>query len=110
MTDISNKFGKRIQKLRKLKGLTQAEMAELLNVEIVTISRIENGSRFPKKENIENLAKVLDVNIKDLFDFDYYKSKENLIKNIEKMINISDIEDLEYIYRLLTFYFETKNK
>lgn len=108
MADISRQLGKRIQELRKAKGLTQSELAEMVNTEIVSISRIENGQRFPKKENIENIASALKTDVKDLFDFEHHKTQEDLEKNIQIMIKNSDIKDLKYIYRLLKIYFESK--
>lgn len=105
MTDTNKKLGKRIQELRKLRGLTQSKLAELIDVEVVTISRIENGSRFPKKENLENIAKVLNVEIKDLFDFEHHQTKTYLIAEIQKMIKIAKINDLKYIHNLLKSYF-----
>lgn len=36
-------FGKRIMKLRKQKGMTQAKLAEQINVSNKTISRWETG-------------------------------------------------------------------
>ncbi len=105
MTDTNKKLGKRIQELRKLRGLTQSKLAELIEVEVVTISRIENGSRFPKKENLENIAKVLNVEIKDLFDFEHHQTKAYLTAEIQKMIKVAKLNDLKYIYNLLKSYF-----
>ena len=105
MTDTNKKLGKRIQELRKLRGLTQSKLAELIEVEVVTISRIENGSRFPKKENLENIAKVLNVEIKDLFDFEHNQNKAYLTAEIQKMIKVAKLNDLKYIYNLLKSYF-----
>ena len=109
MLDINKKFGLRIQELRKSKGITQAKLAELINVEGVTMSRIENGSRFPKKENIQSIANALNVKIKDLFDFEHQETKETLINNIQNIIQNATLDDLKYISRLLEFYFESKN-
>jgi len=105
MTDTNKKLGKRIQELRKLRGLTQSKLAEMIDVEVVTISRIENGSRFPKRENLENLADALNVEIKDLFDFEHNQTKAFLVKEIQKMIKLAKVEDLRYIYKLLKSYF-----
>ena len=106
--DTAKELGKRIQKLRKARGLTQSQLAEKISVEVVTISRIENGSRFPVKENIENIAKVLDVQIKDLFDFEPTETKAQLIQSINKNIKSASIEDLKYINKVISLYFETK--
>lgn len=108
MTDIDKKLGKRIQELRKRRGMTQQKLAELVNVEVVTISRIENGSRFPKKENIESIADALNVEIKDLFDFENPQTKIFLTNEIARMMKLASCEDLKYIYRLLKLHFETK--
>lgn len=105
MTDTNKKLGKRIQELRKLRGLTQSKLAELIEVEVVTVSRIENGSRFPKKENLENIARVLNVEIKDLFDFGDHQTKAYLTDEIQKMIKVAKLDDLKYIYNLLKSYF-----
>ena len=108
MDDISKKFGQRILELRKLKGYTQSELAEMIDVEVVTISRIENGSRFPKKETLQNIANVFNVEIKELFDFEHFQSQTNLIKYIQEMISFADTKDLMYIYKFLKIYFEAK--
>ena len=108
MLDLNEKLGQRIQELRKSKGITQSKLAELINVEVVTLSRIENGSRFPKKENIQNIANALNVRIKDLFDFEHIETDEYLFKSIQNMLKTASLEDLKYIYRLLKLYFESK--
>jgi len=108
MLKLSEKLGMRIQELRKLRGLTQSELAELIDAEIVTISRIENGSRFPKKENIENIANALHAEVKDLFDYEHHQTKAELADSIQKLLEKSSLEDLKYVYRLLRFYFEAK--
>ena len=42
-----------IKELRKLKGLTQEQIAELINIEPPNISKIESGTHFPQPENID---------------------------------------------------------
>lgn len=108
MADIGAKLGKRIKELRKAKGLTQENLAELIDVEPVTISRIERGVRFPQKENLELIAEKLDVKIKDLFDFSHCDDKKKLLADIQNMINMAKTKDLQYIHKMMTFYFENK--
>jgi len=110
MTGMNKKLGKRIQELRKYKGLTQSQLAEQINVETVTISRIENGSRFPKKENLIKLAEALDVEIVEFFDYEHHKSKGELLKEIKEILNNCSTKDLEYFYRLLVFHMQAKEK
>ncbi len=108
MTDTAKKLGKRIQELRKTRRLTQSNLAELINVETVTISRIENGNRFPQKENLEKIASALNVEIKELFDFEHHKTKTELKKEIIELINSFCFEDLQYIRKFLKIYLERK--
>ena len=62
-------FGKNLRKHRKLKGFTQAQLAIDLGFEISQISRIERGIINTSIGNINSIAKVLKINLKDLFDF-----------------------------------------
>ena len=54
--------GERIRELRKLKGISQEEMAKLLNTTKQTISKYENGvvSNIPS-DRIEAMAVLLDT-------------------------------------------------
>ncbi len=106
--DITRDFGIRLQEIRKAKGLTQAQLAEMVDLEITTISRIENGSRFPQKENIEKFVKVLDCNIKDLFDFDYIKTREELRAYIDEKLDTATLSDLQFFVRVIDAYWETR--
>lgn len=60
-------LGKRIQRQRKLIGLTQEELAEKVNVSRAYIGYIEQARNTPSIELLEKIAKVLRVNIKELF-------------------------------------------
>ena len=51
------KFGKRLKELRKRKGLSQQQLAELVGMESSNnISKLESGEQLPKKENLENFS------------------------------------------------------
>ena len=62
-------FGKNLRRLRKLNGLTQEQLANDLRVEISQISRIERGIINTSIGNSNAIATVLEIDIKDLFDF-----------------------------------------
>lgn len=53
---------------RKKKQMTQEQLADLLNVSNKTISKWERGIGYPDMTLIPTLAKVLDINISDLFN------------------------------------------
>lgn len=53
MTGIKILFGKKIKEYRKKKKLTQAQLAEFVNVDDKHISCIESGKNFPSPDLIE---------------------------------------------------------
>ena len=83
---MDNKFGNRVRQARKNAGLTQAELAEKLNLDTTTISRIENGNLSTSFSSMLNFSKVLNVR------FDY------LIRDyLEEPPAISDPLELEIL-------------
>ena len=63
-------FGMRLKQLRKAKGITQEELAQMVEVkETKTIRNWERGVHGPQFHHLEKLAEVLEVSMKDLFDF-----------------------------------------
>ena len=54
-------MGKRIQLLRKQKGLSQEELADKLNVSSNTVAKIECGLRRPSVDFVVNLVNFLDT-------------------------------------------------
>lgn len=95
-------FGKNLKKLREAKGFSQEGLAEAIGVEYQTISRIETGMYFTSYENLQKIAKALDLQIKDLFDFSEEElSKEELKIMIDKTLQKFEKDDLEITYRLI---------
>lgn len=68
-TDILQKFGNRIRELRKNKGLSQEQLAELTGFHRTYIGMVERGERNPALINIEIFAKAFNINLVQLFDF-----------------------------------------
>lgn len=60
-------FGDNIKRLRKNKGLTQQEIADLVHVNRVTYTNWEKGKREPSYENLVKLADLLEVSLDSLF-------------------------------------------
>ena len=65
---VTEKFGQRIRRLRKERGLSQEDLAELSGLDRTYISGIERGVRNVALRNIEALAQALGVSISDLFE------------------------------------------
>ncbi|MFT7561044.1 MAG: transcriptional regulator with XRE-family HTH domain [Flavobacteriales bacterium] len=69
MSDLKTQFGRRLRILRKQADLTQEALAESTGLTIESISNIERGIFGPKFDNLEKIAKVINVEVKELFEF-----------------------------------------
>lgn len=58
---LGMRFGERLAKLRKGKGLTQQALAGLVGLHVIQIHRYESGTSQPTLEVIKNLALSLNV-------------------------------------------------
>ncbi|MBD2123412.1 helix-turn-helix transcriptional regulator [Trichocoleus sp. FACHB-262] len=65
--NINQRFGKAIRQRRRELDLSQQELAKQTGLHRTYISDIERGERNPTLENIEKLAKALDISIAQLF-------------------------------------------
>lgn len=52
-----------LKKIRKLKGLTQVDLAKKAGITQTSYSQIENGLNKPRKETLERIARALDIPI-----------------------------------------------
>lgn len=59
----------KIKEYRRKKGISQSELAKMVNISTGAIGHYEIGAREPNLETITKIAIVLDVNPTDLIDF-----------------------------------------
>lgn len=85
---LKEDFGRNIKKYRKLNRITQEKLAELIGVEINTISAFECGRYFPSPENLSKISAALNVSLSDLFNFNEDRSCEEFQKEILSNINL----------------------
>ena len=76
--------GLTIKRLREKNKLTQSELANKLSVSDKTISKWETGRGYPDITLIEDIAKVFNVSITELFSGDTI-TNNNISSNVEKM-------------------------
>ena len=62
-------FGARISEMRQNKGLSQSQLSDLTELDVMTISRIERGLLNISIINSYKIALALEVSQKELFDF-----------------------------------------
>lgn len=65
MVDVSA-VGSRIRQCRKLKGLTQEDLASRVGLSTMSIRRYESGDRLISEKNLQRIADALGVHVLDL--------------------------------------------
>lgn len=110
-------FGKRLKEIRKQRGLTQEELAELCDMQTNSIGMIETGQRAVSFSTIEIFASRLQVDYNDLFNFDnVYKSeysKDKAFCSIYKLAKKFDTPTMLHLVeytRLLKKLIKQKSK
>lgn len=92
------KYGLSIKGYRKLKGYTQEELAEKVDVTLNTIGLWENGKSFLEYPNLQKLCKALEISEEDLFGFAGKSSKSktpyNEIVELSKKLTPSQQQQL----------------
>ena len=58
-----------MKELRVERNLTQEQLASIADISVDFLSLIERGINAPSFETIEKIARALEVDVKDLFDF-----------------------------------------
>lgn len=96
---MAKEIGNKIKILRKVRGLTQQQLAEKLNVGRATVSNYEIGRRQPRLNELERIAAVLGVGL------DYFgvtpSDITDLIARAKLLFNDENISaaDKEKIYK-----------
>lgn len=81
-------IGKRLKELRTTEGLTQQELAKILNVSSMSISFYENEQRKPDSDFIISVSKYFGVSTDYLLGLINAKDKENI--DISKVTGLND--------------------
>lgn len=102
MENLKTKLGKRIKDLRKSQSFTQEKLAEMVNMDITSLSKIETGRNFPQHDTLVKISKALNVDIKQLFTFKKPSTGEDYISAINKNIEFikNDKTKLEILYQI----------
>lgn len=64
---ITEEFGKRIKELRNQSGLSQEKFALSINMDRTYYASVESGKRNISINNIEKIAKGLEITLEELF-------------------------------------------
>ena len=84
--DLKTILGRNIKKYRTLKGFSQEEFSEKINISQQTLSRIECGKNFLTAETLERVLSILSVKISDLFTLEEEYSANATFDDILKYL------------------------
>lgn len=82
--------GEKIRKSRKLKGLTQKQLADCSEINVGTIRKYELGLRNPKSNQLKKMASALDISFVLLLDFEIIELLESLLEKTDYSFVESD--------------------
>jgi transcriptional regulator with XRE-family HTH domain len=95
-------IAKKIKEYRTLRGMTQAELAEKIDISTKQISRIEVGDFYPSLISFLRIVEVLNIDLNNFVN--NTPSPEDKTKNrLIRMIYDSSKEEIDFYDRLLTF-------
>ncbi len=91
------KIGKFIAACRKEKGMTQNELAEILDVTDKAVSKWENGRCMPDISSLQTLTETLGITINELLsgeriteDKHLERADENIVQLLRKVIEMEN--------------------
>jgi transcriptional regulator with XRE-family HTH domain len=95
-------LGARIREIRKARGLTQEQLAEMIDVEQKHVSRIESGKNYPTIDRLEKMAAALKVPLMGFFEFMHLQDDDESAVDLEKMLLELDRDSRKLAYRLIS--------
>ena len=101
--NLKQELGEKIRRIRKQRGLTQEQLAEMIDITSRNLSNIELGISFPKSETLEKILKSLRITTQDLFANEHIKSNQELLEEIHKLLETTknDNSTLGKIYKII---------
>ncbi len=101
-SEINKKLGNRIKYLRLQRGLSQEKLAEAIDIATTSLSYVETGRGFMTLVTLEKLAKVLNVDLYEIFQFSTVNTKEEMYDYIMSKLDIikNDDEKMKMVYNI----------
>ena len=99
---IKVELGKKIKRMRLNRGLTQEQLAEMIDVSQRTLSGIEIGENFVTAETLDKIIRALNTTTEELFATNHLKDSSHLVQEIIKSIDYIALDPvkLEILYNV----------
>lgn len=95
-------IGNEIKRLRKLKGLSQNELAEVLHITAQSVSKWESGASYPDINQLPAIASFFGITIDELFVYPLdleYERIEKAIENGRPLSNEAYMHSEEFLLK-----------
>ena len=101
--DIKQIVGKNIQKYRKLNNLTQEQLAEMINLETISLSRIETAKNYPTSENLTKISNILKIAPHEFFINEKKQTNTEILAEIYNLLECvkTDKNKLNIVHKIL---------
>ena len=103
-------IGKQISYHRKKNNLTQAKLAEMLNLSICYMSQIETGKRKISLERLENIAECLNISVSSLLSHEVDVPNTAYNITISELISDWSHNEIDFLLELILLINEKKLK
>lgn len=104
MQALQKFLGSQVRVFRDIRGFSQIELAERINVSKETVGKIERGTAAPSFRTLDKLCRELGISPRSLFPADKYERQKPASTALEKLISkashLND-KDIEWILELL---------
>ncbi|HEV8711813.1 MAG TPA: helix-turn-helix transcriptional regulator [Candidatus Binatia bacterium] len=95
-------LGQRIKSLRRVRGYTQEQLAEAIDINPKYLSSVERGEENPTLDLFLRLAQGLKVDLYEIFQFEHEgETPRRLRKKLENLVAAAKDEDLARLTRVL---------
>lgn len=89
-------IGKKIQRAREKRGITQEQLEEKTGINAKYISAVESGQKNVTIKTLDKLAKGLEIELYEIFLFQYEVQSEKAVrKALDSLLKDADVETLK---------------
>ncbi len=106
MTNLRKLLGRRLVEILANKKMKQRELADKLDMDPQSVSRMVSGKHFPKVEHLEKIIDALNIQPEELFTFSHVADDKELIADINRLITNAPSAKIRMAHKIITALFE----
>lgn len=114
MSSFEKCIGAKITEYRLSQKLTQAQLAERVDLSVETVSRLERGVSLPSIKTMDKIAHALNTPLKSFFDYEeetlLNQSVERELAKLTAFIRTLKKNEISRIHKMLKMMYSEKTK